>query len=253
MRNTVLLTAVLSALAISNLARAEDAPAEPTSPHTFAYNVGLYSNYIFRGISQTNNELALQGGVDYSHSSGFYLGAWASNISWLTDAAAYKSSSMELDLYGGFASTIGDTGIGYNVGVLQYVYPGSTVSGGTDADTTEVYGSLSYDWIAAKLSVVASSDVFGAKDGSGAWYAEINANYPIADTGITAIAHVGRQDFNGAVGLTDYTDWKLGLSKAWDNGITLGGYYTDTSEPFDVAGHDKLGDSEFTVFVSKTF
>jgi uncharacterized protein (TIGR02001 family) len=250
MRNTVLLSAVLSALMISNVARAEDAPA---SPHTFAYNVGLYSDYIFRGISQTNNDFALQGGVDYSHSSGFYLGAWASNISWLTDAAAYTSSSMELDLYGGFASTFGDSGVGYNVGVLQYIYPGSSAPGFKDAETTEVYASLSYEWIAAKVSVVASDDVFGAKDGQGAWYAEINANYPIADTGITAIAHVGRQDFNGAVGLTDYTDYKLGLSKSWDNGITLGGYYTDTNKPFAVAGHHKLGDGEFTAFISKAF
>ncbi|MGV3581996.1 MAG: TorF family putative porin [Methylophilus sp.] len=255
MRNTVLLTAILSALAISNIARAEDAPAEPASPHTFTYNAGLYSQYIFRGLTQTDEDLALQGGVDYSHSSGFYAGAWASNISWLSDST-YTSSSLELDLYGGFASTIGETGIGYNVGVLQYIYPGDKPSGVKDADTTEIYGSLSYKWVSAKVSVVVSDGAFGLDNADGSWYAELNANYPIGETGLTVNAHAGRQEFEGSGNdVANYTDWKLGLTKSWSNGINLGAYYTNTNarDSFYTIQGKNIGDDQFTVFVQKTF
>jgi uncharacterized protein (TIGR02001 family) len=262
MRNTVLLSAILSALAISNVARAEDAPAEPASPHTFTYNVGLYSEYMFRGLTQTGEEMALQGGVDYAHESGFYLGAWASNISWLEDDQAYESSSLELDLYGGFASTIGDTGIGYNVGLLQYIYPGNRISSAIkDAETTELYASLSYKWVTAKVSY-GLTDVFGFKNTDGSYYYELNAGVPIGETGLTASAHVGRQEFagNGNEKL-HYTDWKIGLAKAWDNGITLGAFYSDTNSSkgdnsaagyVDASG-TYLGDDTFVAYVSKTF
>jgi len=260
MRKSLLSLAVLTALSIPTLSFAEDAApaATPSSPHTFTYNVGLYSQYIFRGLTQTDEKMALQGGVDYAHSSGFYAGAWASNISWLEDAAAYTSSSLELDLYGGFASTIADTGIGYNVGLLQYIYPGDKVAGIKNADTTEVYGSLSYNWLSAKLSVVASDGAFGFKNADGSWYAEVNANYPILDTGITANVHLGRQEFTGqGTSNFDYTDWKIGATKAWSNGVNLGAYYSDTTAKdagYLVAStNNNIGDSTFTVFVQKTF
>ncbi|OYW27068.1 MAG: hypothetical protein B7Z51_09365, partial [Methyloversatilis sp. 12-65-5] len=83
MQKTLIAAALASALAVPAFtAQAE----EPASPHTFTGNVGLFSQYVFRGISQTNEDPALQGGFDYSHASGFYLGTWASNISWLKDA-----------------------------------------------------------------------------------------------------------------------------------------------------------------------
>src|SRR5574341_1330912 len=106
-------------------ASAADAPA---SPHTFTGNVTIASEYIYRGIGQTNRKPALQGGFDYSHSSGFYAGIWGSNISWLADGNQVAgsscatsgpciSSSIELDVYGGYKGTItGD--LGFDVGVL---------------------------------------------------------------------------------------------------------------------------------------
>lgn len=239
------------------------AAAEPASPHTFTYNVGLFSQYIFRGLTQTGEELALQGGVDYSHSSGFYAGAWASNISWLEDAAVYDNSSLELDIYGGYRNTFGDTGIGYDVGVLQYIYPGDKKSSAIDdAETTELYAALSYKWLSGKFSYIVSDAAWGTKDGRGTWYAEANANIPIGDTGITANLHVGRQEFDGTSPAGDndklysYTDWKIGLTKSWSNGVNIGGYYTDTNAKkvnwTDSSGQF-LGDGQFTVFVQKTF
>jgi uncharacterized protein (TIGR02001 family) len=269
MRKSLLSLAVLSALSLPTLSFADTAApvAEPASPHTFSYNVGLYSQYVFRGLTQTGENLALQGGVDYSHVSGFYAGAWASNISWLEDAgtagmSAYKNSSIELDLYGGYRNSIGDTGIGYDIGLLQYIYPGDNNNNWiNDAETTEIYGALSWKWLQAKYSHIVSSDAWGTPNGRNTYYAELNANIPLADTGITANLHVGRQDFSGEVaGLSNdqysYTDWKIGATKSFSNGINIGGYYTDTNAN-KVSWTDQsgqyLGDSQFTVFVQKTF
>src|SRR5215218_7692892 len=94
--------------AIAGLVAAAFAPAlagaaDPPPEHTLTGNVGLFSQYIFRGLTQTDREPALQGGFDYAHSSGFYAGTWASNISWLRDAGAYRSGgSLEWDFYGGW-------------------------------------------------------------------------------------------------------------------------------------------------------
>ena len=260
MRKSLLSLAVLSALSIPTAVFAEEAAAPaaaaPASPHTVTYNVGLFSQYIFRGLTQTADKLALQGGVDYAHASGFYVGAWASNISWLEDAGAYNNSSLELDIYGGYANTIGATGVGYNVGVLQYIYPGDKLSTIT-ADTTEVYGALSYKWLQGKVSYIVSNDGLAFANATGSYYAELNANYPIGETGITVNAHAGRQKFDGAaLSQASYTDWKIGATKAFSNGVNVGAYYTDTNASRLVwtdATNEYLGDSTFTAFVQKTF
>src|SRR5687768_15472297 len=104
LKKTMMAGAVAAALA-SGLAQAQApaAPAEPASPHTLTGNVGFYSQYIFRGLTQTDRKPALQGGFDYSHSSGFYAGTWGSNISWLRDGGGYNSGgSLEWDFYGGY-------------------------------------------------------------------------------------------------------------------------------------------------------
>lgn len=273
MRKSILLAALLSAgfvtsgMALAEEAAATPAAAEPASPHTFAYNIGLYSQYIFRGLTQTAEEPAIQGGVDYSHASGFYLGAWGSNISWLEDGGNYKNSSLEIDLYGGYRNTFGETGIGYDVGLLYYWYPGDKTAAGKvatgfdDPDTLEAYGALSWKWFQAKYSYVVTDDAWGTTDGQGTWYAELNANVPIAETGFTANFHVGRQEFDGDSpgvdndDLYSYTDWKIGLTKSFSNGVNVGGYYTETNTKdagwtFD---NDNIGDDQFTVFVQKTF
>ncbi len=247
MRKTLLSAALLSAFAMPSISQAEEA----TSPHSLSANVGLYSQYIFRGLTQTDSEPAIQGGFDYGHDSGFYAGVWASNISWLTDAGSYDNSSIEIDVYGGFASEFGDSGIGYDVGILQYIYPGDD-AGSNEAETTELYGALSYGWASVKYSY-AISDTFGFDDSDGSWYLEAGVDVPLP-YGLTASAHIGRQEFDGSGNdASDYTDWKLGLAKGFDNGFELGAFYTDTNNPFEVAGHDDVGEEEFTVYLSKSF
>ena len=253
MRKSLMVAALLGTFAAPAAVMAEEAAA-PASPHTISYNVGLYSQYIFRGLTQTGENAALQGGVDYTHSSGFYLGSWGSNISWLEDAGAYKNSSLELDVYGGFKKELGETGIVYDLGLLQYIYPGNNRSGFVNANTTEVYGALGWKWVTAKYSY-ALTNAFGTADSKGADYIELNGAVPILDTGLTAIAHIGRQKFKDATDDADYTDWKIGLTKSWTNGINVGGYYTDTDADknfYRLAG-EFIGKEQVTVFVQKTF
>jgi uncharacterized protein (TIGR02001 family) len=257
----------MPALAGAEEAAAPAAAAEPASPHTVSYNLGLYSQYIFRGLTQTGEELALQGGVDYSHASGFYAGAWASNVSWLEDSGNFNESSLELDLYGGYRGTFGKSDFGYDIGALLYYYPGDKTAAGRaatgfdDPETLELYGALTWKWIQAKVSWVVTDDAWGTADGQGTYYAELNANVPIGETGITANLHVGRQEFDGNSpgvdndDLYSYTDWKIGATKSFSNGVNVGAFYSDTNTKdagWTYAG-ENIGDSQFTIFVQKLF
>src|SRR5262245_25871818 len=120
------------------------APDKPEPDFTFTGNVGLFSQYVFRGLTQTNEKPAVQGGFDLGHKSGFYVGTWASNISWLSDATAGMppgltvSAPIEWDFYGGFKGSL-PADFGYDLGVMYYWYPGTYPSGYTTPNTTELY------------------------------------------------------------------------------------------------------------------
>jgi len=287
MRKSLITTAVLGALAAPSFVFAAD--AAPAPDLTVAYNVGLYSQYIFRGLTQTNNNPAIQGGIDLTHSSGFYLGAWASNVNWTVDSTYYTSGSLEVDLYGGYRYNFGDSGLGIDVGALQYLYPGSLAkdSGVTkpDANTTEIYGAVNYKWLQAKISSVVSDHAWTVgyygtgtnkgEDARGTYYAELNANAPVGEwiggdllSGVTVIAHAARQEFSGSK-LNDgqgfkndeysYSDYKLGLQKSFSNGVNVGAYWTkattkDAAWTYTASGKsNNLGDNTGTVYLQKTF
>jgi uncharacterized protein (TIGR02001 family) len=259
----------LTAAALGSVtAQAQQAPA---SPHTITGNLGLFSQYIFRGLTQTNEEPALQGGMDYSHASGFYVGTWGSNVSWLRDGGSYTAGgSLELDIYGGFKGSIGKSDFGYDVGLLYYWYPGDVVPGLWKADTLEVYGALSWKFLSAKLSYSLQDETFGVPDSRGTTYLDISANYPIPNTKLSVVAHYGIQTFEGQTpGLTvdndtlySYKDWKLGVNYSLPKDFTVGVFYTDTSG-VNNAGYGStaqggvypknIADSAVTIFVSKTF
>jgi uncharacterized protein (TIGR02001 family) len=246
-KNTAL-AALLAAAATTGVASA--AEPEPTPEHTLTGNVGLFSQYIFRGLTQTDREPALQGGFDYAHKSGFYAGTWASNISWLHDSGAYRrGGSLEWDFYGGWKPTWGD--FTFDIGTLYYWYPGDAAfsppgapASNPKADTWEVYGGVGWKWLTAKYSYSIMNKTFAVRDSSGTWYLDLSANVPLGDffkplTGVTFIAHYGKQKYSGndprtaALGSNDdvysYDDWKLGLSYALPQNFTIGAFYTDTS------------------------
>jgi len=226
MRKTALALSAAATMCAPILASAQQAA---TSPHTFTGNVSLASEYLYRGIAQTRGKPAIQGGFDYAHSSGFYLGTWESNISWISDAVPGASSSLEADIYGGYKGSFAKD-FGFDVGVLTYNYPG-TGKPDPKPDTTEVYGALSWKWLTGKYSY-STTNLFGWKnpttgaDSKGSGYWDLTGNYDMG-SGFSLIGHVGYQDVHGFSDAS-YTDWKLGVSK--DLGVgTLGLYYSDTN------------------------
>jgi uncharacterized protein (TIGR02001 family) len=256
---------VIAGLTAAALGSGLASAAEPASPHTITGNIGLFSQYIFRGLTQTNEEPALQGGFDYAHSGGFYAGTWGSNVSVLRDLGTYTGGgSLELDIYGGYKGTIGKTDFGYDVGLLYYWYPGDVAPGAVKADTLELYGALTWKWLSAKLSYSLKDKTFGVDDSQGTYYLDLTATYPIPNTKLTAIAHYGMQEFKGTTAgvsndsLASYKDWKLGVNYSLPKDFTVGVFYTDTDmsaaqETFYTAAGTKLGDSAITIFIQKTF
>jgi len=218
---------------MSPQAFAADAPA---SPHTVAFNAGVTTDYIFRGISQSQHNPAVSAGVDYSHASGFYLGSWLSNVKWVQtggttaigDAAYKNNNSLEIDIYGGYKGAVGD--IGYDLGAIRYYYPGDTVAGQVSPDTTEAYLGLSWKMLSLKYSH-AISDYFigwgtlGTTKTKGSNYLELNASHDLGN-GWGLLGHVGQQKVKN-MPLADYTDYKIGVTKDVGFGtVTLA--YSDT-------------------------
>jgi uncharacterized protein (TIGR02001 family) len=227
---------MLAALSVPGAAMAADAPA---SPHMLTANVGFTSDYIFRGISQTSTNPAVQGGIDYMHASGLYAGMWGSNVSWIADsgAVATGSTTMELDTYFGFRNSFAED-FTYDIGFIRYNYLGSytAAAGFAKADTDEIYGAIGYKWITAKYSY-GLGQFLTVPGASGTSYFEVNASVPVSDTGITFGAHIGKQKYKGATAAAfantpTYTDYKLSVSKDF-GGYVVGLAYTDTNaSPF---------------------
>jgi uncharacterized protein (TIGR02001 family) len=175
-------------------------------------NISLVSDYRYRGVSQTFRLPAVQGGFDVGHSSGFYAGTWASNVSGNNFAGG---NGMEWDFYGGFRLDL-SRAVQLDVGVLQYYYPGAKNTVGTPPftstkryDTTELYAGATYGPYAGKLSITVG-DYFGIPDSSGSWYAEGNYAREILQ-GVNFVGHIGRQQVHGHSDL-NYFDYKAGVT-----------------------------------------
>ena len=241
MNKKLIALAVAGALATPFAAIAAD--AAPTPTHSFSYNVGLTSNYLFRGVSQTHGNPAIQGGVDYAHSSGLYAGVWASNISWVKQF--HDKGSVEVDFYGGYKNTFADD-FTYDVGLIRYQYPGngSSTEGNpvfsalANPNTTEVYGALGWKWFTLKYSHAISEHFIGwiGNNGHtntrGSNYLELNAAYDMGD-GWGISGHVGHQkvkniNTTAAFDDADYTDWNIGVTKDIGYGV-VGLLYSDTN------------------------
>ena len=212
MRKTVLAAALAAASALPGLAS-----AQATSPHTLSGNMGIFSDYRFRGVSQTFMQPAIQGGIDYAHSSGFYLGNWNSNVSHFS----YTDGSIEMDIYGGYKFTAGP--LAMDVGLLQYLYPGAK-TGSEKYDTLEAYVAGSWKWFTLKYSY-ALSDFFGVVNTDGSGYLDLSASYEVAPK-LNLVAHYGKQTVKNN-SASDYADTKIGVT--YDlNGWVLGLAYIDT-------------------------
>ena len=245
MQKNTLLVAVLGAL-FALPALAEEAAS--TSPHTFTGNVGIVSDYVFNGISQNYRQPALQGGFDYAHSSGIFLGTWASTIS----GNQYTNASMEWDVYGGYNGKVNDD-TGYSVGLMGVFYPNGQASPTKKWDTTEFNIGATYkglnvkytqtlsDWYGINTSGFApqlwnAGDAFvptgistansAVADSHGSGYLEANYSYEFSGKLVASI-HIGHQKIKN-FDLLSYSDYKLGVTKEIA-GFVFGAAYTNTN------------------------
>src|SRR6185436_14262290 len=241
LERNILAVAVISALALPGALRA----AEAASPHVVTGNFTLTTDYAFRGVSQTHEDAAVQGGFDYSHSpTGLYAGIWGSNVS-------FPPGSIELDYYGGWTRTWGDWGA--NLGVIHYDYPGNSL-----LNTDEVYAAGTWKWFTLKYSQVVSDRVFGVLDGKGSGYAELNFAYTLPHD-IALGAHYGMTMLDGEAtpgtpnSNLDYDDYKISVSKAVA-GFNLGVAYVATTSLGSAYGSKPdTYDDRVVVSVGKTF
>jgi uncharacterized protein (TIGR02001 family) len=230
---------------------AEETMAEETSPYSLSANVSLINDYRYRGFSQTFKEPAIQGGIDFSHSSGVYLGTWESNV----QESFLNGANIEMDFYGGYDGKINDD-LSYNVGGLYYYYPGQN-SGTTKINTFELYAGATWKWINVKYSH-STTKFFGLPDSRGSYYLEGNVSVPLpADVGLDL--HYGHQNVDGS-GNYDWNDWKVGVSKEFGGfGFSLAYVDTDVSKANGTAvratdGKSKnVADGTILVSVSKSF
>jgi uncharacterized protein (TIGR02001 family) len=211
---------VLALLATSSAAFAQTAPAAAAPEVT--YNVGVVSQYRYRGIAQTKGDAALQGGVDYANANGFYAGAWGSSIKWIKDAEpasgyVQAKGAAELDMYAGYKFEA--AGLGYDVGYLRYEYIGNTYkdAGFVNANTDEAYGAVTAGPATLKYSY-AFSDLFGNANSRGSSYWDLSATFDLGN-GYSFVPHVGRQMVKNAPGIS-YNDFALTLNKDLGNGLS---------------------------------
>ncbi len=246
-------------------------PAKPEPDWNFSANIGLFSQYVFRGISQTNEKPAVQGGFDLSHKSGFYVGTWGSNISWISDSTAgapsgsTASAPMEWDFYGGYRGSL-PADFGYDLGVMYYWYPGSYPPNWTTDDTTELYAALSWKFLSLKYSYSVNNQIFGVPDSRGSQYLDLTASYDIVDKindtfgKVTVFGHYGYQWFKGTPNGFDnsnlnYGDWKVGASVDV-LGVTVGLYGTGTnanSMYYTNPYGKNISENQIVGYVQKTF
>lgn len=262
-QNNTLIRSVLLSLGALSLslpfaAQAEEAPAPA---YTITSNIGVFSQYIFRGISYTQENPAVQGGFDFAHESGAYLGIWGTNVSDL----ALSNATGEIDVYGGFAKTYGDWT--FDVGFLQFIFPGGKYDpSGESLNTLELNAAVTWKFIQLKYSH-AVTDYFGFNDktfglgrgdSDGSHYLEANANYEFLPTWQLNL-HVGHQKVKNYEEY-NFTDWKVGVTKSFDGGWQAAVAYIDTNADktlYTICDNGirckDTGDSKWLAYIKRTF
>lgn len=263
---TFLLRSALLALLIPVAAQA----AEPASRYTLTGNINVLTDYRFRGISQTAKGPAIQGGFDFAHTSGFYIGNWNSNVA---SGSFPGGNGAEMDFYGGYKIPLGQTGITLDVGDLYYYYDKARFSGTNQKyNNNEVYAGLSYGPFSGKL-FYATTDYFGLNSTSaasvgltprgnskGSTYLDLTYAQEVMPK-LTLTAHAGYTRYKNYTDLS-YTDYKLGAAYDY-NGFMLGAAFIGNSSEgstfnaFNTAGsgtgNKALYKNTVVLSVGKTF
>lgn len=237
MLKKILIPTALAAMSMAALS--EEAAAPAADDITVTANVNIASSYRFRGIDQTFNQPALQGGFDVALPNGFYIGNWNSNVN--GHAAGYYGGNLEMDLYGGWKTAIDDDW-GFDTGLYNYFYPGSNNGNNSSASLTPAPGTYNYksgmvynleyylgaNWKTVSLrQYFALTDYFNVQGMNGAstagsGYTDLKATYDLSDVhpmlaGFGLLGHVGyfyMRNYSQA----NYADWELGVTKDFGKG-----------------------------------
>jgi uncharacterized protein (TIGR02001 family) len=217
-------------------------------------NMTITSDYRFRGVSQTQNASAIQGGVDYSNANGLYVGNWNSSVS---SQLYTNGAGMESDLYAGVKKEVMKD-VTLDVGSMNYFYPRATTSTSstTNFDTNELYGGLSYkDMITTKYSQ-SVSNYFGTANSKNSKYIQADVTLPIAGK-LVAVAHAGRTNVANSASL-NYTDYNAGVVYDLQGWAVAAKYYTNTSkgsgfQSANTVNSQKLYKDLVVLSVSKSF
>lgn len=209
-----------------------------SGPITFSANVALASEYRFRGVDLSGGDIAIQGGFDVAHQSGFYLGTWASSL----DEDTVGFGSTELDVYGGWSGNLTEGLIG-DVGVIQYIYPDA---GPGDFDYTEFYGSARFSFGPAESTVgVAYAPKQDSLGGTDNFYVYTDVGFSIPDTPVSVKGHLGYTD--GFLTFTNDSkafDWSVGAEAAIPGTpASLGVAYVGAEGDIPVGAYDFVDDA----------
>ncbi|MDX1580662.1 MAG: TorF family putative porin [Alphaproteobacteria bacterium] len=220
--------------------------AQAESDFSFSGNVAFTNDYVYRGFTQSNEDFAVQGGFDIEHSSGFYIGTWASSVEF------GDSTSSELDFYAGFAGDIANSIFSYDVGVIYYFYPGDPANSGQNF--WEFGGSLSADLGMAGISIGAwfSPDFYANSGDSLHVPIDIEIPIPLGNSDDFGLAFSGGVAWNEFFDLgpgADYVNWHLGLTLSITDIADIDLRYHDT----DVSACNNVCDERFVVTVSRGF
>jgi len=226
---------LVASLGFMNLARAEG-----ESPHSFSANVALTTNYMFRGVSQTENGPAIQGGFDYSYTPyNLNLGIWGSNVT----SDGFQGANMETDFLASWTPSYGKLGV--DLGWVLYEYFGTN---NNDNNTNEFHLGLSYDLTYLTPSVTAnySDDWFGM---GGAWYYDLSVSVPLPYE-FSLSGHYGWNQFEGQYD-ANYQDYSIGISREF-HGFGFDLSWVDRSDTAACAWPFQCG-STAVFTVSKSF
>lgn len=225
--STVSGLALASILALSSAAHAEE---DTSLPGEFSGNVALTSNYIYRGVTQSNDGPAISGGFDYEQDI-FYAGVWGSSVEW-------DGTSLEVDYYVG--ATPSYKNFNFDIGLIYYTYPDAPSD--PEQNFVEIYGGVSTtieELVEVGASLAISPEFYG--ESGQAYYTALDASVPLPGDTFSLAAHYGYQAFDDDL-VDDYSDYNIGVTASYEGfDLTLG--YSDTS---DRDG----GDEDDSIFVS---
>ena len=242
-----LLAASLAAMSMGALAQVtgdaaqDSAETMASTDWALTANVNLASSYRFRGIDQTFNQPAIQGGVDLTMPYGFYVGNWNSNVN--GNAAGMYGGNIEMDLYGGWKYAFNED-TGFDTGLINYFYPGSnpgnnqtlTIAPNSSATGYSMKPGMVYNleyYLGANWKSISLKQFFALTDyfnnqgmngasTSGSGYTDLRGTYDLSDvhpmlSGFGLLGHVGYFYMN-KYSQANYADWELGVTKDFGSG-----------------------------------